>query len=459
MNERDFDNIFRRKMEQIPSAAPDQQIWQNIDNQLNTPNNKFYNWSKIALAGLLLLSLFSNFFFWKKLDEQSAAVKNQITKNDTIYNKTTVYKYDTITTVVNIEQKIIRNLYNETAPSSVSTNEKQTQNTSGMAKNNSFILLKNEDVKKAVTQDKNDVSTAKNDVKANDILNKENVEKNIQTVDKEAVTNSSIGNTTAEKVEATAEKAIEKTAEKETEKETEKVSTEINIEAVKKVENSFSEASKIEKQAAENATILPSKIKPVKNPIFSNWSLSISSLNGILTQPKGEGDYNGVGISLATHLKPHWRLTANADFEEIDFFDKERFHREKNPNGGIDSLDGWRTKNEPFAQFSIGLERTFYYKKLEMFIGISSGLNVIFPYEVQHDKKQKPGATKPEIYNEKFDDTYATFAGLQLNAGASYPIYKHFNIVLSTQYQYNTPNEKLNWKSQFGLKTGIKYNF
>lgn len=447
MNERDFDNIFRRKMEQIPSAAPDQQIWQNIDNQLNTPNNRFYNWSKIALAGLLLLSLLSNFFFWKKLDEQSAAVKNQITKNDTIYNKTIVYKYDTITTVVNIEQKIIRNLYNETAPSSVSTNEKQAQNTSGMAKNNSFILPKNEDVKKAVAQDKNDVSTAKNDVKANDILNIENVEKNTQNVDKEVVTNNNIENTTAEKIEKTAEK------------ETEKASTEVNIEAVKKVENSFSEASKIEKQAAENATILPSKIKPVKDPIFSNWSVSVSSLNGILTQPKGRGSYNGVGISVATHIKPHWRLTANADFEEIDFFDKERFHRGKNPNGPIDSLDGWRTKNEPFAQFSIGLERTFYYKKLEMFAGISTGLNVVFPYEVQHDKKQNPGPNKPEIINEKFDDTYATFAGLQLNAGASYPIYKHFNIVLSSQYQYNTPSEKLNWKSQFGFKTGIKYNF
>ena len=449
MNERDFDNIFRRKMEQIPSATPDQQIWQNIDNQLNTPNTKFYNWSKIAMAGLLLLSLLSNFFFWKKLDEQSAAVKNQITKNDTIYNKTIVYKYDTITTVVNIEQKIIRNLYNETAPSSVSTNEKQTQNVSNIVKNNTSILPKNEVAKKAVAQDKNDVSTAKKDVKANDILNTENVEKNTQTVDKEVITNNSIGNTTAEKVEATAEKEIEK------------ASTEINIEAVKKVENSFSEASKVEKQAAENATILPSKIKPVKDPIFSNWSVSVSSLNGILTETKGRGEYNGIGISLATHLKPHWRLVTNADFENIDFSDKNSFHHSKNPNDPkiIDSLDGWRTKHQPFAQFSIGLERTFYYKKLETFVGISTGLNVVFPYEIQHDKKPNNSSQKPEIYNEKFDDTYATFAGLQLNAGASYPIYKHFNIVLSTQYQYNTANEKLNWKSQFGFKTGIKYNF
>ena len=447
MNERDFDNIFRRKMEQIPSATPDQQIWQNIDNQLNTPNNRFQNWSKIAIAALLLLSLLSNFFLWKKLDEQNASVKNQVVKNDTTYNKTLVYKYDTITTTVNIERKIVRNVYNENTSSSVFTKEKQAQNVSDVVKNNTVISAKNEVAKKEVAQDKNEILSVKNETKINNISSIENTEKNTQNVDKEIVTNNTIENTTAEKIETTTEKIVENTIEK------------VNTEEAKKVEDSFSEASKIEKQAAENATILPSKIKPVKDPVFSNWSLSVSSLDGILTQPKGRGEYNGVGISLATHIKPHWRLTTNADFEEIDFFDKVSFHHGKNPNGGIDSLDGWRTKNEPFAQFSIGLERTFNYKKLETFVGVSTGLNVVFPYEVQHDKKQNPGTTKPEIYNEKINDTYATFAGLQLNAGASYPIYKHFSIVLATQYQYNTVNEKLNWKSQFGLKTGIKYNF
>ena len=462
MTERDFDNIFRRKIEQLPADAPDQQIWQNIDNQLNTSNGSNKNWLKVTLAALLLASLLSNFFFWKKLDEQNTAItKNKVTQNDTIYNRTVVYRYDTISTTVHVEEKITTKTYSDVENKSIFSSKKQMPNEVVIVKNENGILPKNQIEKSSVLENKNNVLAKKNTIK-NETQNIENKlqiteNNNTQNIDKEVIVNKSednktevvAGNTT-EKVIEIAQNTVENTVENTTKKE------------LKKEEKVATNPSLIESEAAKNAS-MPSKIKPVREPIFSRWSVGIFSLNGILTEQKGRGKYSGIGLSVATNFKPNWRLTANTDLENIDFFNKEHkddFRNGQQPNvNPIDTLAGWRTKEQPYGQFSIGLERTFSYKKVEAFVGVSTGVNVVLPYNIQHDTKRKNGNNPPIMYDEKVTEGYATFGGLQFNAGASYPIYKHFNFMLIAQYQYNTPNEKLNWQNQFGFKTGIKYNF
>ncbi len=458
MNERDFDNIFRRKMEQMPAAAPDQQVWQNIDNQLNTSNNRFGNWSKIALIALLLSSLFSNFFFWKKLGEQNTTiVKNELLKNDTVYNKTVIYKYDTVVTTVHLEQKIVTKTYKETPNSTALSDAKLIdKNKMSIAENN--VVLENKKITiKENLADKKEVFTSKSEpqINSNSNTNKPQINENnnTQNTDKEIIVekNTNIENTN--RVEDAAEKSVEKSIEKNVEKATENTTVQ-----EKAIENQVT----VTTNKAEEKAALPSKIEPVKDPVFSQWSVGISSLNGIFVGGKGRGGYNGIGLTVATHIKPNWRISANANFAEVDIFDKKSkddfFHGQKPNVNTDDTLSAWKSKNQPFSQVLFGVERTFNYKKIETFVGVATGLNIILPYEIEHESKRSMG--KPvQTYKEEIKKGYATFAGVQISAGASYPIYKRFNITLSTQYQYNTASEKLNWKDQFGFKTGLRYNF
>ena len=462
MNERDFDNIFRRKMEQIPAAAPDQQIWQNIDNQLNTSNNRFANWSKIALIVLLLLSLFSNFFFWKKLGEANTAVaKNEQFTNDTVYNKTVIYKYDTVMTTVYLEQKIVAKTYNETQNSTASSNNNLADKNKIFVAENNIVLENKKIISKENLADKKEVFIPKNETQNND--NKSvntsqiNENSNTQNTDKEQIIEKNTIIENANRVEDTAQNGIGKITENTTEITAEKA-TENTIVKEKVAKNQATIATN---KAEENAA-LPSKIKPVKDPIFSQWSVSISALNGIFVGGKGRGGYNGTGLTVATHIKPNWRIAANVNFAKVDIFDKKSkddfFHGQKPNVNPDDTLSAWKSKNQPFSQVLFGVERTFNYKKLETFVGVATGLNIILPYEIEHEGKRSMG--KPaQTYKEEIKKGYATFGGIQLSAGASYPIYKRFNITLATQYQYNTANEKLNWKDQFGFKTGLRYNF
>ncbi len=443
MNERDFDNIFRRKMEQIPAAAPDQQVWQNIDNQLNTSNNRFGNWSKIALIALLLSSLFSNFFFWKKLGEQNTTVaKNELLKNDTVYNKTVIYKYDTVITTVHLEQKIVTKTYNETPNSTALSDTKLIdKNKMSIAENN--IVLENKKITlKENLADKKEVFISKNEPQVNE-------NNNIQSTDKEIIVEENTNVENVSRVEDVAEKSAEIVAEKATE----------NTTVTEKV---IENQTTITANKAEEKAALPSKIKPVKDPVFSQWSFGISSLNGIFVGGKGRGVYDGIGLTVATHIKPNWRISANANFAQVNLFDKrgkdDFFHGQKPNVSTDDTLSGWKSRNQPFSQVLFGVERIFKYKKIETFIGVATGLNIILPYEIEHEGKRSMG--KPvQTYKEEIKKGYATFAGVQMSAGASYPIYKRFNIALSAQYQYNTASEKLNWKDQFGFKTGLRYNF
>lgn len=455
MNERDFDNIFRRKMEQIPAAAPDQQVWQNIDNQLNTSNNRFGNWSKIALTALLLSSLFSNFFFWKKLGEQNTTiVKNELLKNDTVYNKTVIYKYDTVVTTVHLEQKIVTKTYKETPNSTALSSDKLSDKNKMSITENNVVLENKKITLKENLADKKTVFISKNEPQINENNNTQNTDKEI-IVEKNTIVEN------VNRVEDTAEKSIEKSIEKNVEKATENTAekaTENTTVTEKVIENQTTiTANKAEEKAA-----LPSKIKPVKDPVFSQWSIGISSLNGIFVGGKGRGGYNGIGLTVATHIKPNWRISANANFAQVNLFDKrgkdDFFHGQKPNVSTDDTLSGWKSKNQPFSQVLFGVERTFKYKKIETFIGVATGLNIILPYEIEHEGKRSMG--KPvQTYKEEIKKGYATFAGVQMSAGASYPIYKRFNIALSAQYQYNTASEKLNWKDQFGFKTGLRYNF
>jgi hypothetical protein len=444
MNERDFDNIFRRKMEQLPASAPDQQIWQNIDNQLNTsniPNHKYGNWSKIALAGLLLLSMFFNFFFWKKWDKQSANMaKKELFKNDTVYNKIVIYKFDTITTTVHLEQQIITKTYNQNKNSTTSLKDSNVDKKAFFVAKNSTISENKEIIEKENLVPTKNIFVSENEVQSESNIgtnkNQINENYNTQNADKEIIVAKNTVIQDSNKVENITSKSLENKVEETTENTT------------------------VKEKVAEN--LLPNKIKPVKKPAFSQWSAGISSLNGILAGGEnGRGEYNGIGITVAAHLSSHWRVAANVNVEAVDFSGKrgkkDFYHGQPNANPS-DTLIGWRSKNQPFSQILFGVERTFNYKKLETFVGVATGLNLVLPYEVQHETK-RPSGLPQQTYTEEIKKGYATFAGVQLSAGASYPIYKCFNITLATQYQYNTAIEKLNWKNQFGFKTGLRYAF
>jgi hypothetical protein len=451
MNERDFDHIFRRKIEQLPNALPDDMIWQQLDNQLNNQATSAAKWWKASALLLLLALLGSNFYLWKKLNAVvDLGTAKAIIQIDTIQKQSIVYQRDTVVKYIYIKEKNIAFSDKNKEQSYFSNNEniafsdKKINNTTSDKTGNSTKL-------------DNKTSRLTDNTGIKSIANKEN----ISTASKEEVANIEIEN-----------KALlsEKTLVNESVKTENEVPKNTVIDSVLISENKVDFLSKkadnqaiVNKEEDEKKLKIPSKIEPVKDRKLSRWTIGINVQSGVLEQKEGHGFLNGTGFSLSTHFSPKWRIRTSFDIQEIEFENRngKDFYKHKKPITNPDEkIVRWKAQHQPLAQWSLGIERLFNYKKIEAFAGIGTGLTVVFPYEIRYDAiDNNTGKPSNVPYKSETKDAYSTFAGFQANVGISYPIYRKISATLSTHYQYNSNTEKLYWQNQWSGKLGLNYRF
>jgi hypothetical protein len=207
----------------------------------------------------------------------------------------------------------------------------------------------------------------------------------------------------------------------------------------------------------------PAKIEPVKNRKLNRWTIGINAQSGVLEQKGGHGFFNGAGLSISTQFSPKWRIKTSFDIQEIEFENRNNkdFYKHKKPDiDPNETIVRWNVRHQPLAQWSLGIERLFNYKKIEAFVGVGTGVTFIFPYEIRYDAIDKnTGKPSSSSYKSEAKDAYSAFAGFQANAGVSYPIYRKISATLSTHYQYNSNNSKLYWQNQWSGKIGLNYRF
>ncbi len=448
MNERDFDHIFRRKIEQIPNALPDDMIWQQLDSQLNNQVSSSTNWWKASALLLLLALLGSNFYLWKKLDKVARlGTTKTIVQIDTIQKQGIVYQTDTIVKYIYIKEKnVIYNENNEeqnfalnsgknpilTQKTNIFTSE-NVDNYKVLNSNIDNLLNKKESLEVAKKENNTNIFKEENtstEIKEEAIISEKKLEN--ETVKNE---NSTLQNTTKDSL----------------------LITEKNVDFSTKNTDNQTISNKEEN---ENSAKIPTKIEPVKDKKLNRWSIGINTQSGILDQKGGHGSFNGIGLSVMKEISPKWRIRSNVDIQEIEFENRDgrNFSKHEKPviNPG-ETIVNWKIRSEPLAQLSIGIERLFNYKKLGFFVGIGTGVALVLPHEVRYELQNTSG--KPTFDNKENKETYAAYAGFQGNAGLSFPIYRKISATLSTHYQYNSNTEKFYWQNQLSGRLGLNYRF
>lgn len=450
MNERDFDHIFRRKIEQLPNALPDEMLWQQLDNQLNHQTESSTKWWK-GTAFLLLLSLLGfNFYLLKRLNDVASLGTNRtIIQTDTIQKQSIVYQRDTIIKYIYIKEKNIVS-FDKSTSSSADLNTENTVFSYKKINTNASEKISN------TTKIPYETSALIDKKETDSIAKKENS----STASKEEMTNTEIGKE---------ELLSEKTLANETPK------TPIEALGNKPVDSVLTNGNQLNflSKKFDNQDIVnkkdnespktPSKIEPVKDRKLSRWSIGINAQSGVLEQRQGHGFFSGIGLALSTQFSPKWRIYTNLDIQEIEFENRNSkdFYKHKkpyvNPN---ETIVKWEVRHQPFGQWSFGVERLFKYKKIEAFVGVGTGVAFVFPYEIRYGAIDKSTGNPSNIpYKSEAKDPYAAFAGFQGNVGISYPIYRKISATLSTHYQYNSNIDKLYWQNQWSGKLGLNYRF
>ncbi len=455
MNERDFDNIFRRKIEQIPTPLPDENLWQNLNTSLGSmPTPKTTQWSKIALAALLLSLLMSNIYFWKKLDNLTKnATANSTVKFDTINKQTIVYQYDTI----------VKNIYIKEKTTVYKTSKSPQENTLSSEKNN-FTKTISANNKLSNTSEKTPTRTANND---KNIVEKEgekiaeNTKKIIQPNHTEENNTAKAKDEMTSKDIAPTEKSIENIDTLSQNKETQTILKD-SLSEIRSTNNPIT--TKENKPKTEDFTPTPSTIEPVKKSIFSRIELGLQGKGGFLL---GEGqDENGgcssFGLSIATQFASHYRLFADVDFTKVSLIRGDTLSdfgitKPTIPNKE-EHFHHWEIRQQPVVQYHIGVSRIFSWKKLEPSIGIALGAMSVLPFEVRYQTEHDKNKEKKDYFAGINSNSQTFLSDIKTQLGVRYQLKKGFSIALNADYQYFI-NQKSNWQHQLGVGAGLHYTF
>jgi hypothetical protein len=454
MNERDFDNIFRRKIEQIPTPLPDENLWQNLNTSLgNTPTPRATQWSKMALLALLLSLVASNVYFWKKLNSlTNNSVKSEI-KYDTINKQTIVYQYDTIVKNIYIKEKttILR-----AAKSSEKSLQRSTKNNFEKSQNANDLsnATKGKLLQKSTNNDKIIVENGSEIITENskEIQKEKEVPKSTEEKKTTQNTNDFVKESVVQ-IENTVEKVDSLSQNKETQTIQKDSSAVATFTAVK--EN---------KKNVEDFIPVPSNIEPVKKSIFSRIELGLQAKTGFLlgSNHNETGDYSSLGFSLATRLASHYRLFAEVDFEKVSLD-----RRDSSSNFGVkkpiisnkdERFHHWEIRQQPVVQYHIGVTRFFSWKKLEPSVGVAVGAMSVLPFEVRYQTEHENNKERKDYLAGKNSNSQTFLSDIKAQLGLRYQLKKGFSVALNADYQYFI-NQKSNWQHQLGVGAGLHYTF